>query len=543
MKKIAIALLCLIIVITSIMGFSFKVEAAGPRWVLVDVIDYDGEEQVKATNSGGVYEASSSSNLGNFTYTWKYLRGADSYYSPPLLDGENSTSKASFSVPPTTIQGGENVNLTLNLSFGSQLLSYFSDKASASADFENWDMEPGFTSGSSIPFVNKDNKSSFRIDTYKTVKVYSVSETLTAKTPIATKEGDKIALRTLFNGVKQGTCYIYEWSSTKQPVDIQKYISKDKQSTTPIPDPEKNKLVDSGIKFSDLWGEVSIKRAGAGDDEYEYAELDMVIYVGDVIRVKHGSGMILSMADMSTFKMESEGLLVVNTASGKENKLELLAGNIYTNVKKMLIDGTMEVEMSQAMAGARGTTFVCEETGNKSTLKVLEGTVSFASKSSGKAITVGAGEMAVADSKGEVTKKALNIETEAKAWNMTIIEMIINQKMMKVNGINKEIDPGRETTPVIYNSRTLIPIRAVMESLGGSVGYDANEQKITLKKGQDTLEMWIGKTTIKMNGKTKTIDVAPLIVNERTMVPVRFVAENFGYSVAWKAATQTVVIQ
>ncbi len=39
------------------------------------------------------------------------------------------------------------------------------------------------------------------------------------------------------------------------------------------------------------------------------------------------------------------------------------------------------------------------------------------------------------------------------------------------------------------------------------------------------------------------MDVAPLILKERTMVPVRFVVENFGYSVAWKVATQTVVIQ
>ncbi len=131
--------------------------------------------------------------------------------------------------------------------------------------------------------------------------------------------------------------------------------------------------------------------------------------------------------------------------------------------------------MNQAVAGIKGTTFVCEETGSKSTLKVLEGVVNLTSKKTGKVIFVGPVEMAVADSKVELTKKSFNIETEAKAWNKTIIEMTINQKMMKVNGAQKEIDPGRDTTPVVFNSRTLIPIRAVMESLGGSVGYDAKD--------------------------------------------------------------------
>ena len=60
-------------------------------------------------------------------------------------------------------------------------------------------------------FKNKDGKESFTIDTYKTVNIYSVSETLTATAPTGSKAGDKIALRTTFSGATQGTCYIYMW--------------------------------------------------------------------------------------------------------------------------------------------------------------------------------------------------------------------------------------------------------------------------------------------------------------------------------------------
>ena len=95
------------------------------------------------------------------------------------------------------------------------MLSYFTDNASASADIDRWDIEPGYTSGNEIPFVNKDGKGSFKIDTYKTVQIYSISDTITATAPIGSTEGERIALRTLFNGPIMGTCYIYEWKEAE----------------------------------------------------------------------------------------------------------------------------------------------------------------------------------------------------------------------------------------------------------------------------------------------------------------------------------------
>lgn len=534
-------LMCLSLVITGVFAVPLQADAAGARWVLSKVVDYDGKSEVDYTNKGGVYEASSESSPGSYSYTWKYLGDEDDYYNPPLLAGEHSTSQCTFSTPPTTIQGGETITLSLKLNFGSQLLSYFTDKASASADFDKWDVEPGDTTGASVPFTNKDGKSTFKIDTYKTVKVYSVNETLTAKAPTGAKEGDQIALRTLFNGVKQGTCYIYVWSSTQKPIDLSTAktpVTPDKPKLDPV-DPQ---YIDSGIRVSDLYGEVTIRR-GDNEDVWELLEIGSVIYVGDHIRTAGDSGCILSMLDMTTFHIKPESEIIVTVPSGQDSKLELLLGNIYANVQEIITHGTMEVEMNQAVAGIKGTTFICEETGSKSTLKVLEGKVNLTSKTTGKTVFVSAGEMVAADATGSLTKNSFSIEKEAEKWDKTIIELVIGQKLMKVNGVQKEIDPGRETKPLILNSRTLIPIRAVIEAMEGTVEYDARDQKITLKKGGDTLHMWIGKTNMKLNSSSKTMDTAPVVVNGRTMVPVRFAAENFGYSVAWKAAEQTVVIQ
>ncbi|HEY5585265.1 MAG TPA: hypothetical protein VIK78_12350 [Ruminiclostridium sp.] len=99
------------------------------------------------------------------------------------------------------------------MSFSAQNLSYFTPNATTGANFDKWDVEPGFASGGSVSFVTKKGKSSFVISTYKTIKIYSVSDTVTATAPIGGK-GKRISLKTSFYpGAKMGTSYIYEWKS------------------------------------------------------------------------------------------------------------------------------------------------------------------------------------------------------------------------------------------------------------------------------------------------------------------------------------------
>lgn len=116
-------------------------------WVQISVVNYDRKKEIGEANKNraGVYSYSASSAPGSYTYTWTYLGKDDYYYNPATLNGENSTSNCTWTVPPSTIKGGETVTLSLNLSFGSQKLFYFTDKAIASADFDKWDVEPGYS--------------------------------------------------------------------------------------------------------------------------------------------------------------------------------------------------------------------------------------------------------------------------------------------------------------------------------------------------------------------------------------------------------------
>lgn len=124
-----------------------------------------------------------------------------------------------------------------------------------------------------------------------------------------------------------------------------------------------------------------------------------------------------------------------------------------------------------------------------------------------------------------------------------VIVLQINNPLMRIDQRVVEIDPGRNTTPIILNGSTLCPIRAIVEALGGSIAWNGTEQKLTITLKNLKLEMWINKKTAKANGKSKTLNVPPQIINGRTMVPVRFVSEELGCNVLWDAANRIITIE
>lgn len=122
------------------------------------------------------------------------------------------------------------------------------------------------------------------------------------------------------------------------------------------------------------------------------------------------------------------------------------------------------------------------------------------------------------------------------------ITLQIGNPIMTVNGQEKEIDPGMGTAPVVINDRTLLPVRAVVEEFGGTASWNESAQEVTLEYGSDTIRLTIGSDAAYLNGESYTLDTAPTIINDRTMLSIRFIAESFGFSVGWNDAEQIVTI-
>ena len=122
-----------------------------------------------------------------------------------------------------------------------------------------------------------------------------------------------------------------------------------------------------------------------------------------------------------------------------------------------------------------------------------------------------------------------------------VLTMQIGNPVMTVNGVEKPID-DEGSTPVIVDGRTLLPIRAVVEEMGGSVSWNGDTKTVTLNYDSDEIKLVIDSTNAELNGETQTLDVAPVIMNDRTMLPIRFIAESFKFNVDWTQETQTVTI-
>ena len=133
-------------------------------------------------------------------------------------------------------------------------------------------------------------------------------------------------------------------------------------------------------------------------------------------------------------------------------------------------------------------------------------------------------------------------QTETRLSETTEIILQIGNPVMTVNGTEKPIDV-EETAPVIVNDRTLLPVRAVVEEMGGAVDWNGDTQTVTFTYGEDEIRLVIDNATAYLNNTAQTLDVAPTIINDRTMLPIRFIAESFKFEVVWNENSQTVTIK
>lgn len=120
----------------------------------------------------------------------------------------------------------------------------------------------------------------------------------------------------------------------------------------------------------------------------------------------------------------------------------------------------------------------------------------------------------------------------------TAIKLQIDSNTVNIGNTNISID----ATPVIIDGRTLIPVRGMSEAMGGAVDWNDDTKTVTITLGSNKIEMTVDSKTAYFNNKAQTLDVAPTILNGRTMLPARFIAESFGFDVAWDSDTKTISI-
>ncbi|MCX6328217.1 MAG: stalk domain-containing protein, partial [Bacteroidia bacterium] len=143
-------------------------------------------------------------------------------------------------------------------------------------------------------------------------------------------------------------------------------------------------------------------------------------------------------------------------------------------------------------------------------------------------------EVIAIDEAGNSTKKTVSV----KYSKSIIMKLQVGNKNALINNETYSL----EAAPVIKDGRTMVPLRFIGEAFGAEFAYDPVFKIIDINFGSDKIKMQIGKKTAFVNGIEIALDVAPYIVNGRTLVPIRFISETFGAEVVWDGTTKTVTI-
>ena len=112
------------------------------------------------------------------------------------------------------------------------------------------------------------------------------------------------------------------------------------------------------------------------------------------------------------------------------------------------------------------------------------------------------------------------------------ITVVVNEKEVAFDGQN----------PVITEGRTLVPIRGVFEKLSFEVNWNSSTRQAILTRDDDVIVITIDSSTFITNDITHTLDVSAQIIGGRTLVPLRAVLESVGYSLEWDGSTSTVTV-
>ncbi|MCL2838640.1 MAG: copper amine oxidase N-terminal domain-containing protein [Oscillospiraceae bacterium] len=143
--------------------------------------------------------------------------------------------------------------------------------------------------------------------------------------------------------------------------------------------------------------------------------------------------------------------------------------------------------------------------------------------------TLRAGTVCVAMGYQEAIDYLKNFVSSAPTSDITVL----------LNGQVIEFD----VLPQIIDNRTMVPMRAIFEALGANVDWDEETLTVTATRGDLTVSLRIGSDELIRNDEVITLDVPPMIVDNRTLVPLRAISEAMDATIEWDEETRTITIE
>ena len=136
--------------------------------------------------------------------------------------------------------------------------------------------------------------------------------------------------------------------------------------------------------------------------------------------------------------------------------------------------------------------------------------------------------------KNDMKIKILALLTAVFALSSSVLAA--SSLKVNINGEELITDPPA----MVESDRALVPMRAIFEKLGASVIWDGEKRSVVAAKGDSIILLQIDNTTMFVNSEKIELEVAPIIVKDRTLVPLKAVSEALGVDVKWEKETNEV---
>lgn len=419
-------------------------------WVLINTVNYDNEEKWTVANEHESYHNEYSCTTGQYSVKTTYTGRTEDWRNPPIIYGEAIRLSADFTGVPEKIIPGEEVTITINMTASENSLSYFGFSATATVDFDRYDLGPGSRTQGATLFKDKDGQYHFEISLQKGYE--DVTATVSAKLGTGREEGELIALRHHFyQGVSMGTNYVYQWQKVStQTQPTQPSVNRDgmfnqnpKNGVLPVnPEPAGTAF---GAKITDISGNVTVwiwvERGNpyywqendeeyilSGKDGYWYswkADLEQ-LPLNAIIETDSNSEAVVLMDEMNTLILSSNSMITLSGQSDSVNLLTFIKGNAWFNISKIASNSHINIRMSQAAVTIRGTTFVLEEDMQTSTVKVFEGEVEMVQYGDNLSSLVSAGSLLSAVEGKFGNTQVFDINVELDKWNRNVNDITVS---------------------------------------------------------------------------------------------------------------------
>jgi hypothetical protein len=143
-----------------------------------------------------------------------------------------------------------------------------------------------------------------------------------------------------------------------------------------------------------------------------------------------------------------------------------------------------------------------------------------------------------ADGKAAYSPPVKMVVKEKSMENKQTIELTLDSLKAKINGQERILD----TAPTLVNNRTMVPLRFIGEALGAEVTWNGEDRSVSMKLDEKHVRLQIDNSEATVNGNKVMMDVPAQIINDTTMVPVRFVSESLGQEILFDSETRKITI-